>query len=1635
MTKRNKCVFAAALVVAVLGVLCALSLVSGARDASGASEGQRTADKGQRVEDIGQWTGGQIAASSTNQMPTVRGTLPYVLTSAAPFDKTLRVAAESLGARTVAPVSRHAILIEANGAVRTRLAADKRFEKIEEIVPSSKIQPELAALIAGGAKSVDVSLIALAPEDRQLVISCVEAGGGEMLKGCINEGDVIRAKLPADLVASLANRGDVQWMEKFEYPTVMNDVAVTNVAMNVQTVWEVHNLTGAGQVLSTSDSGIDTGDMETLHEDLRDRVLDIQVVEGAVKKDVIGHGTHTAGSIAGNGTKSDGRIRGTAHEAHLYVWFCGDGGRGVLEPSTMSALYTNDGAWTNYIHSASWGTALGGQYDSACAQHDRYVWEHPEYLPVFSAGNSGLSGSMTIGSPAAAKNVLAVGATQNLRSKGAGTFDNGDPTITSEYSSRGPCRDGRTKPDVASPGSGVLSTRAYGVDYSYGIYDDYYAYSSGTSMACPLTAGSVALVRQWLVERKGFADEDGKRPTSALMKAVIMGGAKDAPVPNNDQGWGRVDLAETLFPTNGRAVKLVDRIPFAPGFFTNIVVETTNAAPLDVQLVWVDYPGSAVAGQSVPKLVNDLDLTVEARTEGEQTLFYGNGGDAPDTLNNIESVRVANAAPNKYVICVDCKSILHDHTEGGAAALYIRGAFDPDEEVEEPAYVRLKGQGRNFMSLERALEAVKTDGETVEILDWVNLGRPVTLTNSCTIVATNEDAAVSYITRSPGAALTIADGAKVMLSNLVFTASTETPVIVEEGGCLRLNEKVDLGIDYDHIAVSTAAKDGFDLAGALTRPTVIHCDGAMREGDVFGTYSCDMSVAMACANWLICADDPDHELRGGVISDGTMIWKRTSDYPVDESAGYFVDEAGKTNAYYRMERALAQFRDAYTGGRASEFVVRRDGPFDAPFNVDKPLAICGEEGVRPELTVAVTSRFDVVENGSLALSNIVFVGSAPVNEVSEMIFIKVNGGELTLEDGAEICGFTGRVAGKSGVIDLLNGTATMKNGAVIRDCAARGTNGRGGAIYVSCNKDCTLNLEGGTISNCWAATWGGGVYAYLSATAAYSPFVNVSGELTIAGNRSANSAKDDLYLGSAKTMAQFKVVGEVDGKVGIAYPGFGSGNAEGDAFIANGLSDGVSERTLYSFFNDTLDGMIAAEGTGKEAGMLVWAKDPRDPRQCEESEAAAKLIAEGVTFWREVSDALNEATNNCVVEVMSHGGAVSLTNRVVINGRNITLRSEPGASLANQLMRERDAQIVIPSGSELIVTNLDISGYRPSAPITNSVTLFDVNGGKLVLRDAGVLDVTGNGCRDANAITVHNGGMLRMTDFAQIDSCYNLSEDPTGVKETDEGVGGGILIDNATAYFDDAHVRGCRAWQGGGVFACNGSTVYVSGKVNIANNCLPYDKKHACNLDVSDDSALVLTDELTGTIGVTPLSYSIECAGNTNLIATVAYAWSVTSLTNSAAGFERDSDGDVGVAVTNGASALIVWSAALNDGRYTDPRNGTVYVLAGEMPAPSVKASPEPPVIPETPEITLLNVKPVNGGLAITVLATEGGTPVAVAPEQVTGRFEATTDLGDWTTKKVGLTVESSVQNDDGTTTFTVKPAGNPNTAFIRLAQ
>jgi hypothetical protein len=480
----------------------------------------------------------------------------------------------------------------------------------------------------------------------------------------------------------LAALDEVHHLEEVPTRQLLNDVA--RVILAADPLVNGTTYRGQGQVVAVADTGFDKGSATNVHPAFTGRVARLYALgrpSPARANDPHGHGTHVAGSVLGaaHSATMGGTIEGTAPEATLVLQSTLDanGGLGGI-PADLHDLfeppYDNDGA---RVHTNSWGTTTPGlPYDSSAQEIDDVVWNKPDLVICFAAGNDGTDHDRngvvdpgSIGSQSAAKNCITVGASESVRR----TFDHtygeywsadfpADP-IKSDlqaqnadgmvaFSSRGPTRERRVKPDVVAPGTCILSTLSRDVvspSTDFGTSTDpLFFFDSGTSMATPLVAGCVAVLRETLV-KNGMSS-----PSAALVKALLINGAIDMPgqytpsetlvVPNRDEGFGRVDLAASVIlpgvnPNSGlgedgpleegEEVQFVVDIPARPPSHDGHPVPAAIGATFKISLVWTDPPGAA--------LQNDLDLIVRA-ADGSQR--HGNMGTGKgfDRLNNVEQV-------------------------------------------------------------------------------------------------------------------------------------------------------------------------------------------------------------------------------------------------------------------------------------------------------------------------------------------------------------------------------------------------------------------------------------------------------------------------------------------------------------------------------------------------------------------------------------------------------------------------------------------------------------------------------------------------------------------------------------------------------------------------------------------------------------------------------------------------------------------------------------------------------------------------------------------------------------------------------------------------------------------------------------
>ena len=409
----------------------------------------------------------------------------------------------------------------------------------------------------------------------------------------------------------------------------------------------VVGLNGSGHSITVADSGIDRD-----HGDFNGRIQHVESViwgDSSTEDEHSGHGTHVACTVLGNGSR--GGYAGVAPQATLRFQAMEDDGSGNFGGVSMDTLVRKGYEGNSHIHTNSWGTdGYYGEYttssedtDSRTSQYDQF-WSYDGMLVLISAGNDGPN-SDSITPPATAKNAVAVG---NHHNRGGGA-----PSNLADSSSRGPTDDGRIKPDVTAPGSWVRSCLSQDASDTGGATwsSQWYIEYSGTSMAAPNAAGASVLIREYLMEVAGRPS-----PQGALIKGMLILGAEDTgarDIPNMNEGWGRVNLANSLLPGTDSGVWVDDRNTIRSGQTREYEFNLSRGnTPFKAVLTWSDYPGST---WSSTQLQNNLNMVVIAP---DGTEYKGNdfangrsttGGNA-DNLNNVEVVLIDQASSGVWTI-------------------------------------------------------------------------------------------------------------------------------------------------------------------------------------------------------------------------------------------------------------------------------------------------------------------------------------------------------------------------------------------------------------------------------------------------------------------------------------------------------------------------------------------------------------------------------------------------------------------------------------------------------------------------------------------------------------------------------------------------------------------------------------------------------------------------------------------------------------------------------------------------------------------------------------------------------------------------------------------------------------------------
>ena len=347
----------------------------------------------------------------------------------------------------------------------------------------------------------------------------------------------VYAKATKNAILNLAASRQIYWLEfnePIEYHmdkslSVINATRTWNTIIKDDHGNERSAIDGSGVTVVVLDTGIDAGhpDLDYKEKTIMNLKSDFGIapwVEMENSDTSYGHGTHCAGTVAGNGEASAGARRGVAPGANLIGLSIGDFGVNLANAEGgYDWLYANSKPFTGEpgdmnirVVSNSWGPSAGkfDPQDSISQSIERCTVDK-NVVSVFAAGNSGEDdhdGHVVETNPYSTTPMsIGVAATER------------DGTGMAYFSSRGEVGLNETWPDVAAPGVGIWSAAARRTYISvmknlqdWSDLDPYYFAISGTSMATPHVAGAVALLFQACpslglsTQHDDFSDQDAE---------------------------------------------------------------------------------------------------------------------------------------------------------------------------------------------------------------------------------------------------------------------------------------------------------------------------------------------------------------------------------------------------------------------------------------------------------------------------------------------------------------------------------------------------------------------------------------------------------------------------------------------------------------------------------------------------------------------------------------------------------------------------------------------------------------------------------------------------------------------------------------------------------------------------------------------------------------------------------------------------------------------------------------------------------------------------------------------------------------------------------------------------------------------
>jgi hypothetical protein len=543
-------------------------------------------------------TGAQTAptAAAGLRQTRVSGSQFWIVQFVGPIKERWLTELRTAGLELVMYMPQNAYVVWGDGSALVNLDVLARKSTVIQFTgpyePSYRLAP---ALQQGPTGTVPVTVQFYTTRAVDQSVARLRSLGGQVYRepSTVRTLTSLSLDLPAGQLTAVASWPDVFNVEPYTAPTKNVESQGQTIAGNLGIVhtWAdfLVPVTGEGKYLAwlaskgfpttpesypivdIVDDGIDNGEVAPAHQDFyvlgaktnSDRLVYNQNCSSDPRANGgAGHGTLNA-SIAGGysrlnaepyqdgmgfrlgtGISPYGRLAGTKilkNSGPSDISRCQSSYAGIVQASFESGAT---------ITSNSWGHAAAGWYDSGSQAYDALTRDasattagNQQMLHVFSAGNDGRQGASTVGSPATAKNVLTVGASEGVRypevRDGCLTWGASGASDMTAFSSRGPTVDGHAKPDIVAPGSHIQGAASQDPEYDgsgiCGAQGNYshphvpgteyyppgqtlYTWSSGTSHAAPAVAGAASLVSNY----DGRILKPGQTPSPAMLKALLL---------------------------------------------------------------------------------------------------------------------------------------------------------------------------------------------------------------------------------------------------------------------------------------------------------------------------------------------------------------------------------------------------------------------------------------------------------------------------------------------------------------------------------------------------------------------------------------------------------------------------------------------------------------------------------------------------------------------------------------------------------------------------------------------------------------------------------------------------------------------------------------------------------------------------------------------------------------------------------------------------------------------------------------------------------------------------------------------------------------------------------------------------------